>query len=85
MSRVLEPLASSTTFLEGDKYATSSSVIPFLLTIIEHLRDPEKKFACFKGECNKLISELKRRFEYILKPNIENFDCTYLVATFKVT
>lgn len=35
----LKPLADATKYLKGDKYSTSSAVIPFIISIEEHLSD----------------------------------------------
>ncbi|KAI9553646.1 hypothetical protein GHT06_021571 [Daphnia sinensis] len=77
----LRPMAIATTFLEGHKYSTSPSVVPFLLTISEHLQDSEKKFGRFKNVCENLLGELKSRFSLIMDPYSRNFDSTFLICT----
>ncbi|KZR96972.1 Uncharacterized protein APZ42_008390, partial [Daphnia magna] len=77
----LRPMAIATTFLKGHKYSTSPSVVPFLLTISEHLQDSEKKFGRFKNVCENLLGELKSRFSLIMDPYSRNFDSTFLICT----
>lgn len=78
---LLRPLATATTYLEGDKYSTSSGLIPALLTISEHLSDPDKKFSSFKNVCKDMKEELGRRFDKYLDPSKEDFDPTFLICT----
>lgn len=71
----------ASTLLEGSNYVTVASVIPCLLTLKEHLDDPNQKFKKFKTLCEQLLKELDRRFGYILNPSDEKFDQTYLITS----
>lgn len=79
----LKPIAIASTFLEGQNYSTVSGIIPCLLSVQEHLinMQQEPKFKKFKTAAKQLQDEFNRRFGFIIDPNSDNFDQTYLVST----
>jgi hypothetical protein len=39
------------------------------------------RVAGLKGVCESLLSELNKRFAFIMDENSSDFDCTYMIAT----
>lgn len=71
----------ATTYLEGNLYPTSSSIIPSLLSLQEHLLDEEKKFTSLGNLPSQLLLELNRRFKSVIDVKSEDFDQTFLMTT----
>ena len=67
----LKPIVDTATMLESETSCTSSSVIPFILTVLDELES--LKSACIKdghsGFIDELIRQLKRRFPDGFKMN----------------
>jgi hypothetical protein len=76
---LLKPLADVTNYLEGDKYSTSSAVVPFIISIEEHLSTTsDNKFSTARKQ---LLEEFRKCFTAVINPSVENFNPTLLICT----
>lgn len=80
---LLAPFAHAVTFLEGEQYATSSSVIPILFTLKEHLSKPDsaEPILLYQNVHPELLTVFEERFKRFYYPGANGFDPTYLIAT----
>ena len=80
--KLIEPIARHTTLLEGDNYSTICSVLPALLTIKDHLSNPDAENDDDRYQLLRtcLLNEINRRFERVLNPNAINFDPIPLIC-----
>jgi molybdopterin-guanine dinucleotide biosynthesis protein A len=63
---LLKPLADATNYLQGDKYSTSSAVVPFIISIEEHLSTTsDNKFSSARKH---LLEEFCKRFASVINP-----------------
>ena len=79
----LKPIATATTFLEGDKTFNGSFVLPTLLSLREHLVSFADRADVreYKQLSEKLLSEFDFRFQHILDPSCYNFNVIFLAVT----
>lgn len=77
---LLEPFASLTQLVSGDKYVTFSSVVPCLEDLKLHLEE-SSKVAGLNVVSTAMLDDLKRRHDFITDENHPEFDSIYLLAT----
>lgn len=76
----LKPLATATTYLEGD-YPTAALVIPELLSLQEHFVKAKENDPSLKRMSDQVLLEIQSRFKTILDVTDANFDMTCLMCT----
>lgn len=77
---VLAPFAKMIDYLQGEKYVTIAHVVPCINELLEHLGDM-KQHQILPVLCEKVSSEIKRRFNAFLSITAANFNPTYVIAT----
>ena len=80
---LMEPFASKTNFLGGEKYSTVQLHLPTLIELINQLDDVGgKSGGGVLRYCTKLKSEIKQYFRHVLDTESNDFDPIYHLATF---
>ena len=80
---LMEPFASKTNFLGGEKYSTVQLHLPTLMELMNQLDDVgAKSGGGVLRYCNKLKSEIEQYFRHVLDPNSADFGPIYHLATF---
>lgn len=77
---LLEPFASLTQLVSGDKYVTFSSVVPSLENLKLHLEE-SAKVTGLNVVSTAMLDDLNRRHDFITNENNPEFDSIYLLAT----
>ena len=77
---LLEPFASLTQLVSGDKYVTFSSVVPFLEDLKLYLEECAKVTG-LNVVSEAMLDDLKRRHDFITDESHPEFDSVYLLAT----
>ncbi len=79
---LLIPFAINTKLLEGESYATISSVVPTILELKNHLKVTIENNQFFDIKIVKTMSnQLNMRFNKFIDPNEQEFDAIFLTAT----
>ena len=82
-STLMEPFANKTNLLGGEKYSTIHLVFPTLLELLNHLDDVGRKAGGgVLRFCDKLKTEMKIYYRYVLDPTCDDFDPVYYLATY---
>jgi hypothetical protein len=76
----LKPLATATTYLEGD-YPTAAAVIPEILSLQEHFVNAKETDASLRRISDQVLAELQTRFKTIMNVTDDDFDMTCLMCT----
>uniref|UniRef100_A0A914VU13 Uncharacterized protein n=1 Tax=Plectus sambesii TaxID=2011161 RepID=A0A914VU13_9BILA len=83
---LLRPFLNFTNFLQGEKYPTTSSVIPTILSLLLEIESPEPidRWRLLGDVPTLLAAEVRDRFSHVIgyQRTGASFDSTYLVATF---
>ena len=82
-STMMEPFATKTNLLGGEKYSTIHLVLPTLLELLNHLDDVGRKSGGgVLRFCTKLKTEMQSYYRYVLDPACDVFDPIYHLATY---
>jgi hypothetical protein len=77
---LLEPFASLTQLVSGNKYVTFSSVVPSLENLKLHLEE-SARVTGLNVVSTAMLDDLNRRHDFITNENHPEFDSIYLLAT----
>lgn len=79
--KLLKPFALHTKLIEGDSYATISSVLPSIIELQSHLKSMSEENFPDNNILSTLQAQIERRFKYYYDVSMINFDPIFITAT----